>query len=1044
MKRLTNLRVGDFIVFPLLFRSFLFYYFSYIGKFLVACLFLILLAGWNANAQSEIIQGTVSDATGPLPGVSVKVQGATTGVSTDVSGNYRIQADPNNVLVFTSIGYKTQTIKVNNQKTINVMMLAELKSLEEVIVVGYGTQRKVNVTGAVSSVSGSELVKRPITNPAAMIQGTMPGVQITQGTGEPGNENVSIRVRGAGTFSGAGSDPLVLIDGVEGRLGDLNPNNIESISVLKDAASASIYGSRAANGVILVTTKKGTDGKLRIEYDGNYALYKPTKLFDLITNSAEYMELFNEARINSGLTQPNGLYTQEQIDLYRNATDKTLYPNTDWLGLIFQTAPTQNHNLTFSGGRNATTYNASIGYVNQEGIMKGFNYEKYNARLNLSSQINNKIKFGSNIALKAGKRFAPVFGSEDMFLSAMAQAPTYGPYLADGSGHYTYKAYDLEYNNKNPIALLDDKINRNTDDYSVNTQGWFEVQLLKSLTWYTKGAINASFNKYKDFRPPLQLYNFRTNAFMTKLDLGGGLEVQDEQNIYSNLFTHLTWDKKLGEHTLKAQAGFSTEKNTYENLRASRKNFFTDELRELDAGAASIQYANGTQTNWSLMSFFGRLNYNYKERYLLEGNFRYDGSSRLTPGSRWGIFPSFSAGWRITEEPFVKKLNLTWLDNFKLRGSYGELGNQNIPLYPFQAILQFTGNYSFDDANLSTGVAQTELNNPNLRWETTTIGDVGLDMTVLGGLNITADWYKKRTTDILRPTQLTGVVGLSAPYINNGTLDNTGIELGLTYSNSMNNGLFKGLNYRIGGNLEHYENKLVKFGQREIDGYRIREEGQEYNAYYTLEQIGIFQTAAEVQNSPKQFTDNTLPGDLKYKDQNGDGVVNDDDKVIMSGNYPGLNYAFNLSANWKGFDLSAMMQGVNNVKYFVSEWGTIPFVQGAPPTTDWRNRWTEQNPSATMPRIYWGWGAPPKIRRASSYYLQDASYLRLKNLTLGYNLPAKLLKGISADGVRIFFSGDNLVTITKYKGLDPERGGSGNFVQYPQNKIYSFGLNVKF
>jgi len=997
-----------------------------------------------ALAQSITVQGKITGGGNPLPGAVVRVQGGTTGAATDAGGLYKLNVSGDATLIFSMSGYKSQTVPVGGRTVIDMALEVDPKSLEEVVVVGYGTQKKVNLTGAVATVNGAELLKRPITNPSAMLQGTMPGVQVVQGTGEPGNENAYIRIRGNGTFSGAGVDPLVLIDGVEGKLSDLNPNNIQNVSVLKDAASASIYGARAANGVILVTTKQGVEGKMRVQYDFNYGIYKPTKLFDLITNSAEYMELFNEARINSGLN--SGLYTQEMIDTYKNATDRNQYPNTDWLSLIFQTAPVQTHNLGFSGGRNGTVYDASIGYVNQEGIMKGFNYKKYNARLNISSKVNDRIRFGANIALKYGHREAPVFGSEDMFLSAMAQAPTYGPYLSDGSGHYTYKAYDLEYNNKNPVALLDGKINHNTDDYAVIAQGWIEVLLLKNLTWYTKAAVNANFDKYHDFRPPLQLYNFRTNQFMATLDLGGGLEVQDQQTIYTNLYSYLSYDRTFGAHNFKLQGGYSAEQSTYQYLKASRKQFSTDKLTELDAGSPAIQYANGTQNGWGLLSFFGRFDYNYKEKYLFEANMRYDGSSKLTPGSRWGVFPSFSAGWRLTEEEFIKELDLGWLNNFKLRGSWGKLGNQNIGNYPYQSILNFTGNYSFDDASLTSGAAQLNLANPAIKWETTTITDVGLDMTLIQGLNVTADWYKKRTTDILRPSQVTGVVGLNAPTINDGTMDNTGVELGISYNHLIKDGALKGLNYTIGGNFEHYKNKLVRYGQRDINssGYRIRDEGLEYDAYYTLDWIGIFQSDDEVKNSPKQFGDDTKPGDLKYRDVNGDGVINNDDRTYMKGNYPNINYSFNLALQYKGFDFSAMAQGVEGTKFFVTDWGTVPFVQGAPPTTDWRNRWTPEHPSTTMPRIYWGWGAPEKIRRASSYYLQDASYFRLKNLTIGYTIPANITSRIGIDNVRVYFSGDNLLTATKYRGLDPERAGSGNFVQYPQNKIYSFGLNVKF
>jgi len=1016
----------------------------------ILVLLLLQLFTLKSFAQEITVQGKITDATGPLPGVAVRVSGTTLVTSTDAQGRYAVKATGSAALTITSIGYTSQTVAINNRSTIDIILASEAKSLNEVVVVGYGTQKKVDLTGSVSTVSGDDLIKRPVVNPAAMLQGTMPGVQVTQSRGEPGNEGVSIRIRGNGTFSGAGSDPLVLIDGVPGNLSDVNPNNIDNISVLKDAASAAMYGSRAANGVVLVTTKQGHSGKLSIQYDANVGIYKPTKLFNLVTNSAQYMDLYNEARINSGLTDPALLYPQDQIDLYRNSTDRLHYPNTDWLSLIFKTAPTQTHNLTFNGGNDRTTYNVSLGYVDQNGIMRGFNYKKYNARVNLTSKLNDHIKFGTNILLKSGTLESTPFGSGDMFLSAMSQAPTYGPYLTDGSGRLTYKAYDLEYNNKNPFGVLNNNISHNTNDYTLNAQAWVEVQFNKDFSWYTKGAVNATFDKYKDFRSQVPEYNFKTNELATSLDLGSGLTVQDQQTIYTNLYSYLNYGHTFNGHSIKVQAGYSIEQSHYQYLSGYRKEFPSPDLRELNAGSPSIQSTNGTGNQWGLMSYFGRLNYNYKERYLLEANVRYDGSSKFNTGNRWGVFPSFSAGWRVTEEPFFKALELNWVDNLKIRGSWGKLGNQNIVIngyginYPYQALLNLTGNYSFDNSSLTTGVAQTNLNNPYIKWETTIMTDAGLDLTIFKNFTLTADWYKKRTIDILRQSQVTAIVGLGAPVINDGIVENTGIELGFSYNNTVKDGTFRGLTYSAGVNLDHNKNKLVQFGQPEISSSSINQNGQPWNSFYMLQVDGIFQTAAEVQNSPKQYTDNTLPGDLKYKDVNGDGKINDDDRTIIPGVFPKLNYSFNLSASWKGFDVSAMLQGVYGVKYFVTGWGTIPFVQGAPPTTDWLDRWTPENPSTTMPRIYWGGNAPQKITRASTFFLQDGSYLRLKNLVFGYTIPEKLVKKIGIERLRFYFSGDNLFTSTKFKGLDPERGGSGDLVQYPQNKIYSFGLNVTF
>jgi TonB-linked SusC/RagA family outer membrane protein len=991
------------------------------------------------------VKGKVKDSDGkPIEGVTVRVKNSAAETKTNELGNYEFKSlDVGTVLLFSSVGFETREIVFNgNDQQLNVVLNNSSSSLEEVVVVGYGTQKKVNLTGAVATVSGKDMVKRPVVNPAAMLQGAIPGVQVNQGSGEPGNEGVSIRIRGKGTFSGAGSDPLVLIDGVQGKFSDVNPNDIENVSVLKDAASAAIYGSRAANGVILITTKQGKSGKTTVQYDGNVGIYKPTKMFDLITNSAQYMELYNEARKNSNLN--DGLYPADVIAAYRNSNDPVKYPNTDWLGLIFQTKPTYTHNLGIQGGNEKTTFNVGLGYVNQDGMIKGFNYDRYSARLNLTTKISDGIKFGTNILLKTGHTESIPGGSKDLFLSAMSQAPTYGPFLPDGSGRYTYKAYDWEYNNKNPMAVLDRKFTYNTDDYAANLQAWMEVQLFKGLSWYTKGAYNFNMDKYKDYKSTLDEYYYHTGTLGTTLDLGKGLTDQDQQTIYTNLFTYLNYDRAFGAHHLKAQAGYSIEKSKYTYLQGFRQNFVDDTLTELNAGGSDIQRANGTANQWALISYFGRLNYDYQGKYLLEANMRYDGSSKFYGKNRWAAFPSFSAGWRVSEESFVKEFASGWLDNLKIRGSWGQLGNQNTGNYPYQPVLGLTGNYSFDNSTLNSGVAQQGLNNPIIKWETTTMTDVGLDLSLFKNFDITFDWYKKRTTDILRQSQITAIVGLGAPYVNDGIVENKGLELGITYRNQVTTGALEGLRYQLGANLDRFKNKLVKFGEPEIGGYTIKKNGYAMDSFYTYEVTGIFQSEQEVASSPKQFNDNTLPGDLKYRDINGDGKIDANDRTIMAGVDPKLNYSFNLSASFKGFDMSALLQGVYGVKSYVSGWGVTPFVQGSPPTKDWLDRWTPENPSTTMPRIYWGWSAPEKFSRASSYFIQDASYFRLKNLVLGYTLPDGLLKKYKIDRLRIYFSGDNLVTATKFKGLDPERYGNGDLVQYPQNKIYSFGVQVNF
>lgn len=980
----------------------------------------------------------------PMPGVSVLIKGTAQGTISGLDGRYELSNVPEDgTLVFSFMGYLSQEEEVSGRSIIDINLEPDTKQLDEVIVVGYGIQKKVNVTGAVATVGGEELIKRPVTNAASMLQGRMPGVRVVQNSGQPGDEGIGIQVRGQGTFSGAGSNPLVLIDGVEGSLSDIDPNDIENVSVLKDAASASIYGSRAANGVVLVTTKKGTGGALQIDYHGNFGVHTPSRMPEFITNSAEYMELWNEAKQNSNIT--TGQYTQEQIDLYRNATDRNLYPNTDWVDLVFNSAPTQTHYLSFNGGEKLTTYNISLGYVDQKGVMRGFDYSRYNFRINLSSGLNENIRFGTNLSLKRGDRKSPRQGATDTFLSTLSQAPTYGPTLPDGSGRYTFKAYDFESNNKNPIAIVENEVNNMVQDYSINAQAWTEFHLGENLTWYTKAAVIGDFERSRDWRPSVPLYNYITGEFMTDLDVGGrGLNVNSNHNLYTNLFSHLTYEKSFQDrHNFSVQVGYSREENRYEFLTGYRESFTSTVLRELNAGSPAVQNASGSSNEWGLQSYFGRMGYNFDERYLLEVNMRYDGSSRLSPSNRWGVFPSISAGWRLTEEPFIANRGITWLDDMKIRASYGELGNQNIGLYPYQDILVFTGAYPFNNSNLTPGVAQTRLSNENILWETTKITDIGMDVVLFNGLGLTVDWYRKTTSDILRESQLAGVVGLSPPTINNGVMQNTGIEVNLNYRNYIKEGSLQGLNYEASVFVDRFRNELIDFGAEEISGSVIRREGLPWNSFFMLEWEGIFQNMEDITNSPQQFNDNTVPGDLKFKDQNSDGIINDDDRVVMGNVFPKFEYSFNLSANWKGIDLSMFLQGVHKRDIFVNNWGTIPFIQGAPPTVDWRNRWTPENPSTTMPRMYWGWNDAGKSSRTSSYYLQDGSYLRLKNLVIGYTLPTTLTGKLKLNRVRAYFSGDNLFTVTDYPGLDPERASNGNFVNYPQNKIYSFGLQVQ-
>ena len=1007
--------------------------------------------------QNLKVSGVVTDEAGePLIGVSVLVKGTTLGNITDLNGRFSLDVPEGSILEISYIGYKTQSIKAQREP-MNIVLKEDAQKLDEVVVVGFGTQKKVNLTGSVSAVTGDDISKRPVANAAILLQGQIPGLRVNQGLGQPGGEGTSFRIRGQGTFSSAGSDPLILINGVPGSMTNLDPSVIESVSVLKDAASAAIYGARAANGVILVTTKQGAVGdKVHISYHGNVGLHTPTKLYDRVTNSVEYMELANLAWKNSGTGKQ---YTQDKINLYRNNVGDPQYPNFDWQDYMFRTAVVQTHNLSMAGSTEKTTYNVALNFVDQPGTMRGFKYRKYNATIDLTARITNFIKVGTYANLMYGETEQPRQGQNDAFLSTLSQAPTYMPWLPDdGTGirRWTSSAYSFESHNKNMPAIIGDDAMKRDNNFDINAQLWLEINLAKGLTWYTKGAARLQSNKSKDWRgSTTYTYDYHTGERSSELDKGGlGLSVGDGRRFYTNLYSYLKYDLSLVDnaHNFSLMVGYNQESEKYETLNAYRKDFAFD-LPVLNAGGTADWSNSGGEEEWAIQSLFGRFNYDFKERYLFEANMRYDGTSRISDENRWGVFPSFSVAWRATEEEFIKKLNLNWLNNFKLRGSWGQLGNQNIGLYPYQAMISGVDDYPFTKTSdgVIIGYQQTAYANRNIKWETTTITDIGFDLQVFDGLSVTFDWYKKTTDDILRSSQVSSLLGLSAPTVNNGSVENKGIEVALNYANMVKGGTFRGFRYNAGVYFDRSRNKLTEFGAEEIGSYSIKREGLPYDEYYMLECIGVFADQAEINASPKQFNDNTQPGDLKYKDISGpdgkpDGVIDNYDRRTFSGRFPGFEYGINASATWKGFDLSLIGQGVADKKYYTTDWGVQPFMQGSSPNKDYiKHMWTEENPyGAKHPKLYWQDMGGGKNTRPNSYYLKDASFFRLKNLTLGYTLPRVWTEKANISKVRIYFSGDNLLTLTPYKGLDPERNGDGRDAIYPQNRIYSFGLNVEF
>lgn len=1017
----------------------------------------------NEVLQSSVVKGVVKDSNGePLLGVNVLVKGTTIGAVTDIDGNFSFEAPAGCTLVISYIGFESQEVKVKGNAPLNIILKEDSEALDEVVVIGYGTQKKVNLTGAVSAVTGEEIAKRPVSNTSTMLQGQMPGLRITSDKGQPGNESVQMRVRGQGTYSSAGSNPLVLINGVEGDLATLDPNIIESVSVLKDAASASIYGSRAANGVILITTKNGSEMKERVSvrYNGNFAVHNPTTLLDLIWDSPTYMKYFNMAKENSG-SPITERYTQEMIDAYTNPTDPQKYPSFNWLDYMFDPAFVQQHNVNVSGTIGKTSYNASLSMLNQPGTMKGQEYQRYNASLDLTSQVNDWVKIGMYFTGSRSYRQETRQGDTDAYLSTISQAPTYMPWLPDdGSGikRYTSKAYTFESNNKNMVAIAETENFKKYVNTDANVQAWAEIKPFKGLTWYTKGAIRYKAQHYKDWGAiPTSIYFYHDGTQNGTLNTNGtGLTSNMEYSTYVNLYTYLKYDwlSSNKDHSLSAMAGYSLESYRYDVLQGYRQDYDFP-LHELNAGNSSVQTNSGSSQEWGLVSGFFRLNYGFKDRYLVELNARYDGSSRIASQSRWGVFPSFSLGWRVTEEEWMKDLQWDWLNSLKLRGSWGLLGNQNIDLYSYYALVSTGKDYGFNNTDLSSGVAQTAISNQNLKWETTAIGDFGADLTLFNGFNVTFDWYKKRTYDILRKAQGNALLGLDAPYINDGEMVNKGIEVSLGYNGYVRDGFFEGLSYNANVYFDRSRNTLTKYGADYITNGLICSEGLPYESFYGYKAIGIFKDDDEVRNSPKQFNDNTQAGDIKYADISGpdgvpDNVVDEYDRTVIGNRFPNFEYSVSLGASWKGFDLSLLGQGVSGVDHYASGWGLRPFYQGTPISQDYiDNMWTEEHTNAKYPRLYFADMGGTKNQRESTYWLYDGSYFRLKNLTFGYTLPKALTQKAKIQRLRVYFSGDNLLTFTKFpQGGDPERNYNSTkgtrLVYYPQNRIISFGINLDF
>jgi TonB-linked SusC/RagA family outer membrane protein len=986
----------------------------------------------STGLQQQKITGTITDSNTdePIIGANILIEGTTIGVVSDLNGKFSMEVPKSgSTLVVSFLGYLPEHILLTGQTSLTIKLVPDITKLDEVVVVGYGTQKKTNLTGAVGSVQMNDMESRPLTNASLALQGTVSGVYALQSSGKPGDDNAVIDIRGVGTFGD--NTPLVVIDGFPGNLSDVNANDIKSISVLKDAASSSIYGNRAANGVILITTKKGTAGKMQISYNGYIGIQNATRLPSVL-NSVDYATLRNEASANSG-SVPN--YTAADIQKYAAHNDP-MYPDIDYFKVYYGQANTQNHRLSISGGNENVQYSFMLGHLDQDGILVSTNYKKTDFRSNIDAYFlkDKKLRVSAKLAGNLGVKTEPTSMWNATWYATLA--PIYP--LQNAAGQYMSVNGELD-----PYAEIKAGSTALTKRYNFSGQTEAEYQIVKGLSAQVTYGYNVITSNKNAFDANVVLANKDGSTKTEPSDL----TVTNETDIQTMLTSLLKYNKTFGKHELNLLAGYSEEQFTYNWQSGYRKNFVNNTQRILNLGDAATQTNNAGNYDLGLRSYFGRINYAFDGKYLFEANIRRDGSSRFAQGHQWGTFPSFSGGWVISKEDFMK--NIDWLNMLKLRASWGQLGNQNIGnYYNGSDILTSGQNYSLG-GTLYSGVAVTSMTNKQLTWETAQQLNFGVDIALQYGFELTADYFDKRTKNLLlsRPIPLT--MAESAPFVNAGEVQNKGIEGSLTYHKTFSNGI----KFRTTLNASHIANKITSMNAPEqLNSPKAIKVGAAINSFYGYEMDGIYQTS-DFNLSNGVYTlkpgvvsvtnYNAQPGDIKFKDLNGDGIVDmNHDRAIIGKQFPDLTYSLNLNLEWKGFDFSAFFQGVQGIQgYFYYEIAT-PFSGVANLGSWWMNRWTPTNPSNTVPRVTLD---ENRTSAHSSFYMEDASYLRLKNIELGYTISPKIVSKIGIGSIRVYGNIQNAFTITKFKGFDPEQTVDQTRAEaFPQVRVMTMGVNVNF
>lgn len=990
----------------------------------------------HAQQQAKTVTGTVTDVSGePIIGANIRIKGTTTGTITDIDGNFSIKAEPQSVIEVSYIGYLTQETVINNQKSIRFLLKEDTKTLDEVVVIGYGVQKKADLTGSVANINTEKLNTQSNANIGQALQGKIAGVDIVSQGGAPGS-GTRIMVRGIGTLNNA--SPLYIVDGMYmNSIDHINPNDIASIDVLKDASSAAIYGSRAANGVIIVTTKEGsnTEGKPIIDLSVNLGISTASKFLDML-DAKGWAEVTTIAR--QAIDKP-------ALDM---ATDLANKPDNDWQDIMFRPALMQNYNLSVKGGGKYSTYYTGLGYFNQDGIVKGTNYQRYNI------QSKNDYKRG---IFSAGTNLIISFSHDKplhqelrggMIGTILQSVPTLEKYDDTREGGYGGTYGDVV-NIPHPLAIIDDNImDRYNENVKIFANLYAQIELFKGLKYKLNLTPDFSFERYKNY---LNKYDFglATNSIT---------QLTERQRRRRNILVEnlLTFDRTFGEHKISALAGYTYQDSRFRHIQAYGEGL-PQGLEEIDA-ATTNRSNEGNSWRSVLTSILGRVFYSYQNKYLFTATIRRDGSSKFGKNNRYGYFPSFSLGWNVAEEKFME--NVHWLDQLKLRGGYGVLGNQEIDNYQYSSTITTGINYPDGNGGLLQGAFPKNFANPDIKWEETAMTNVGIDFMAFNNrLSLTADYYVKNTKDILLTVPIPiSSGGANDPIRNAGKIRNNGFEFNLGWMDQPNPDISYGINL-IGS---FNKNKVIAMGSESgsIKGGSTNQNittsetkaGYPIGGYWLISTAGYFNSQEEVDayaKDGKKIQPAAEPGDIKFVDANNDGVINDDDRVFQGSPFPDFTFALNGNMRYKNFDLSIGLQGVLGNKIYNATRQTLEDVtKGSNFLASCLDYWTPENKNASHPRLTWD--DPNRNTRAESdRYLENGSYLRLRSVQLGYTFPQTWFKG-AIQHARVYINAENLFTITSYSGYSPDVNadnanyrGFDNFI-YPTNRTFMLGLNVTF